>query len=292
MILLDYNQAMLTAITPIYKKLPKNNPEEFRKAIKAAFLERVRSINRKYRGEYGRLVICCESPNTPSWRKGYFQFYKAKRKAARDASQFDWTTIHSVMNEVRDDLGQFFNYPIMAVEGAEGDDVIATLARRFLNAEKRVLIFSGDKDFNQLHRYEGIVQYSPITQKFLKSDKPNRDLKEKIIRGDDGDGVPNILSKDNIFLIEDEKQRSISKIKCNQWLEKEPLEFCTTEDMRRNWIRNRTLIDFDFIPEPLAVSIVTHYEAELNKPSKEKSGLIDYFLDQGLPNFMASLQDY
>jgi hypothetical protein len=62
-----------------------------------------------------------------------------------------------------------------------------------------ILIISSDGDFLQLQQYNGksnytIKQYNHAKKKFVVSENPLEELKEKIIQGDKGDGIPNIMS--------------------------------------------------------------------------------------------------
>ena len=47
--------------------------------------------NKRYRDEYGQMVICADGMNT--WRREYFPEYKASRKKSRDNSEMDWNII-------------------------------------------------------------------------------------------------------------------------------------------------------------------------------------------------------
>ena len=70
MILIDYNQIALSNI--IVQKLNDEN------MIRHMILNSIRMYNKKYRAQYGQMVICCDGMNT--WRKQYFPQYKAARK--------------------------------------------------------------------------------------------------------------------------------------------------------------------------------------------------------------------
>jgi hypothetical protein len=41
-----------------------------------------------------------------------------------------------------------------------------------------------------------VEQFSPITKKWIRISNPDKFLKEHILKGDRGDGVPNFLSND------------------------------------------------------------------------------------------------
>ena len=102
MILLDYNQIALSNI--IVQKL---NDEQM---IRHMILNSIRMYNKKYRDEYGQMVICADGMNT--WRKEYYPQYKANRRKHRDNSDLDWTEIfrilHLVRDEIKENLQQYF----------------------------------------------------------------------------------------------------------------------------------------------------------------------------------------
>ena len=80
MILLDYSQIALSNI--IVQKVDDEN------IIRHMILNSIRMYNKRYRKEYGQMVICADGMNT--WRKEYFPQYKAHRKKARSESTMDW----------------------------------------------------------------------------------------------------------------------------------------------------------------------------------------------------------
>ena len=71
------------------------------------------------------------------------------------------------------------------------------------------------------------------------------------------DGVPNFLSPDNTF-VDELRQRPISKRKLETWIELEPEDYCN-EEMMRNFHRNRTLIDLNYIPKELVSKCIQNY---------------------------------
>ena len=62
--------------------------------------------------------------------------------------------------------------------------------------------------------------------------------------------------RDNTF-VEEIRQRPISKKKLATWIELEPEDFCT-EDMMRNYQRNRTLIDLTHAPVEIKNVVLVH----------------------------------
>ena len=94
---------------------------------------------------------------------------------------------------------------LIELETAEADDVIAVLIRKVQrvvgpNHAKKIIIVSGDKDFIQLDS-DNVRQYNPILNKYVgKDETPSIYIREHILKGDRSDGVPNILSDDNVFI--------------------------------------------------------------------------------------------
>jgi hypothetical protein len=149
------------------------------------------------------------------------------------------------------------------------------------------MILSSDKDFAQLQKYPNIEQYSPILKKFIKEPFPVVQLKQLIIRGDKGDGIPNILSKDDVF-VEGGRQKPITEAKIINWLNQAPDEFCN-EDMLRNFNRNEMLIDLSKIPETLKQTIIDTYE---NTKGHTKQEFLNYMMANRLKNLIEVIDEF
>jgi len=254
--------------------------------IRHMVLNSLRSYQRHYKARYGELIICCDSRR--SWRKDFFPFYKSNRKKDREESVLDWKLIFESFEKLRDELKNNFPYRVIEVAGAEADDIIGLLAARLAQHED-VLILSTDKDFLQLQKYPRITQYSPLLKKFITSDDPKMFLKEHILRGDRGDGVPNFLSPD-ATLATGERQRVLSQRNMTDWLAKAPSEFCTNEVMLRGYKRNETLIDLEYTPDDIKTKIVDEFEQEPKKVTKNE--LLNYFMKHRLKNLMENLSEF
>ena len=174
----------------------------------------------------------------------------------------------------------------MDVDTAEADDIIAVLAMR-QSIQEKVMILSSDKDFAQLQKYSNVEQFSPILKKFIKEPLPSVQLKQMIIRGDKGDGVPNILSADNC-IVEGTRQKPITEAKIIVWMNQEPKEFCN-EEMLRNFSRNETLIDLTKIPDSLKESILHTYE---NAKGHSKQDFMNYMIANRLKNLLNVIDEF
>lgn len=273
MILVDLNQVL---ISNLMVQLNYDHTAKIEEGlIRHIVLNSLRSYIKQFKSKYGDVVICCD--NKKYWRREVFPFYKSHRKKDRDASPFDWNLIFETLNKIRDELKTYFPYKVIEVDTAEADDIIAVLTARY-SAHEDVLILSSDKDFVQLQKYKNVTQYSPILKRFIKSDDPQSFVKEHILKGDKGDGIPNFLSADNTFAL-GERQKSINKNKLTEWLKADPATFCTTDTMKRGYKRNQMLVDLDFIPEALQKEIVEAYE---NTKPGTRMNMLNYFIEKKL----------
>jgi len=218
MIIVDLNQIMISNL--MVQINGRQAVELSEDLVRHMVLNSLRGHNKKFRKEYGEMVIACDSKNV--WRREVFPNYKAGRKANREKSDHDWNAIFSMLGNIRNEIRDFLPYKVIELETAEADDIIATLVRRTLsriqpNHLKKILILSGDKDFIQLHN-EWVKQYNPVLNKYVgKDENPALYIKEHILKGDRSDGIPNVLSDDNVF-IEGRRQKPLSKKKLNNWV--------------------------------------------------------------------------
>jgi hypothetical protein len=250
--------------------------------IRPAVLNTLRIYRNKFVSEYGELILCCDDRHT--WRKDIFPNYKASRKKTRKVSGIDWNNLYDCLNQLKDELRQWFPYKLIQVEKAEADDIIAILVNLI---QERTLILSSDKDFVQLQTFN-IRQYSPMQKKFVDSETAERSLHEKIIRGDVGDGIPNIMSDDNVFIDEGRRQKPVTKKKVDAWYELDPDMYCTAE-MLRNYKRNKQLVDLGEVPESIRINIIKQFDTT---QVGERSRLLTYFVNHRLKNLTESLSEF
>jgi hypothetical protein len=149
------------------------------------------------------------------------------------------------------------------------------------------MILSSDKDFAQLQRYPNVEQFSPILKKFIKEPFPLVQLKQLIIRGDKGDGIPNILSSDDIFVVGG-RQKPITESKIIKWINQDPKEFCNDE-MFRNFSRNELMIDLTKVPTELKEKILNTYESSKGKTKQE---FMNYMIANRLKNLIEVAHEF
>ena len=287
MILLDLNQVM---ISNMMKQLGVSGQVFEEALVRHMVLNSIRAYKNKFGKEYGEMVICCDDRNY--WRKDVFPYYKGHRKKDREKSSIDWVMVFEALNRIREELKEFFPYKVVQVERAEADDVIGVLATRngtWLNNEstERILVLSGDKDFGQLQKFTNVDQYSPVLKKWIRINDARRFLREHIMRGDRGDGIPNFLSSDSC-LMTGERQKPIQSKKIDDWVDKEPEQFCN-DVMLRNYRRNEQLVDLDQIPAEIVNKIIEAYDTyEVPK----RRGLLNYFIKYKLKNLVEHIGEF
>ena len=278
--LVDYSQIFIANIMS-QPHIHKGGVQEG--IMRHTVLNTLRSYRQKFSEQYGELVICCDSRR--NWRKKYYVQYKAHRSKDRQQSDFNWDNLFQSLNKVKEELIDFFPYHVLQVPYAEADDIIGALSE-YLTSDP-ILIVSGDKDFQQLQKYENVSQWSPLKKEFVVQSDPERYLKEHIMRGDKGDGVPNFLSEDDTFT-EGGRQVPITKKKIVEWVDLEPSIFCDY-NMLKGYTRNRTLVDLSYIPDPLKDDIIELFnDYEL----KDRSKLLDYFINNQLKNLMEHIGEF
>jgi hypothetical protein len=296
MILVDYSQVALSNILSFQREL-KGSDYEVKNLIRHVTLSTLKAYKKKYGKEYGELVICCDGRKY--WRREFFPQYKAGRKKARDNSDLNWSLIFDTLSEMREDIRAHFPYRVIHIDRAEADDVIAVLTKWVQTNElvqqglveepQKVLILSSDGDFIQLQRYDNVTQWSPMQKKQIKANA--RELHEKkithIVKAGD-DGIPNILSKDDVFVI-GERQKPVSAKRLEEFIENGFLA-CKNDEERRNWHRNTTLVDFDFIPEDVSKEIIDTYTNY--KISGDKMSIMNYLIANKCRLLLDELEDF
>ena len=283
MIIMDLSQVMISNLMIQLGNHTNADIEE--DLLRHMVLNSVRAYNVKFKNEFGEMIIACDAGN--NWRRQIFPYYKANRRKNREKSEINWTSVFESLNKVRDELKDYFPYRVLRVDGAEADDIIGTLAQTYGNTNEKILILSGDKDFVQLQAYMNVQQFDPVQKKWRKTNDVDKFMKEHIIRGDAGDGVPNFLSADDTFVV-GARQKPISQKKLDQWLDADPKEFCD-EKMLRGYLRNQQLVDLNFIPPDIKKEVLVQYEQQAGK-GRDK--LFNYFIDRRLKLLLESINEF
>jgi len=126
-----------------------------------------------------------------------------------------------------------------------------------------------------------------MQKKFVDVKDPKEYLMGHITKAGD-DGIPNVLSADNVF-VEGIRQTPVMKKRLEEFLEK-GIDACQNETEKRNWQRNQTLIDFDFIPEDVSNSIIDIYMNQ--KVTGTKSTVMNYLIKKKCRLLLNEVDDF
>ena len=283
MILVDMNQVMIANM--MMQIGNHQNAEIDVSMLRHMILNTLRANRKKFTAEFGELVICCDDTNY--WRRQMYPYYKANRKKTRDKSEMDWNAIFQALNSIRDELKTFFPYKVIQVETCEADDIIGVIAHEEgteLNMGEPILILSGDKDYIQLHKYANVKQYDPVRKRWISNANPEKYLAEHIIKGDAGDGIPNVLSVDNAFVM-GIRQRPITQKRLAEWADINNMN----DEVKRNYMRNKALIDLSEVPKGMKEEILSIWNEE---NGKDRSQLLNYFIKNKLRNLMECITEF
>jgi hypothetical protein len=280
---MDFSQVTLSNIMMQLGNHTNTQVEEG--IVRHMILNSIRMYRSKFGSEYGELVIACDSKNY--WRRALFPYYKANRKKSQAASELDWKAIFDCLSKIRAEIKEFFPYRVIDIETAEADDIIGTLCEEFGDTYEKILILSGDKDFQQLQKFRNVQQYDPVQKKKIICNNPEQFLIEHIIKGDAGDGIPNILSDDNCLVI-GKRQSPMTQKKLENLVALD-LQGKYDHPNYRNFARNRQLIDLTQIPVTVKQQIMESYSQQANKKS---NNLLNYFIANKLKNLTDSIGEF
>ena len=282
MIILDMNQISVASLMMQLNMGKTDVVDE--NMVRHMILNSVRMYRTQFVKDYGEIVLAWDSKHY--WRRDYFPHYKKNRRKSRDKDGKDWESIFNCLNKIKQELADYFPYKHIEVHGAEADDIIATLVKEYPN--EKIMIISGDKDFIQLQKYSNVSQYSPILKKHVNGEDPEDYIRVHILKGDASDGVPNVLSNDDVF-VEGLRQKPLSKKKIEAWKDGDFNGKIVNDNVIRNYERNKTLIDLECIPSEISANIKTTFQEAKHG---DKSKLLTYFIENRLKELTDSIGDF
>lgn len=251
--------------------------------VRHVSLDGIRLINSKFKRQYGDLILAIDS-SKGSWRKQVFPYYKAHRSINRKKSSIDWPELLRIMRVIKEEIKEHFPYKVIEVDHAEADDIIGVLAKKAVSENTECMIVSGDKDFIQLQINNNLVQqWDKRTDRYIGAENPKRYLFEHVLKGDAGDGIPNILSPGNSF-VNSIRQKPMTQKRIDSYWEDN-----TELRENRRFIENLRIIDLSFTPENLKKDILDQYE---NYKLNERSQLKNFFIEKRLKKLYENIQDY
>tara|TARA_B100000927_G_scaffold143970_1_gene116196 strand:- start:9627 stop:10478 length:852 start_codon:yes stop_codon:yes gene_type:complete len=281
MILVDFSGIAIANIA-----INKVNDEGM---LRHMMINSLRMYRSKFKDQYGELVLAIDAGN--NWRRNYYPQYKANRKKSRKQSDFDWNEAFRILDLVQTEIRQNFPYKVIKIDECEADDVIGTIVANTqeFGQYEDVMIVSSDHDFKQLQKYPNVKQFSPLLKKPVVEDNPRHNLVEKILTGDAGDGVPNVLSHDDVF-VNGERQTPLSRKKKDAIIEDlTEGELLYAASWYRNYCRNKTLIDLTETPDRLKNKIISEFNSQ--DQWKNKGLVLPYLINNNMKMMIESIEE-
>lgn len=240
-----------------------------------------------------QIVMCYDSRNY--WQTVSAPYYKCRRKLKREKSKDkkDWEGFSESMASLRKEFVEYFPFTVMMMDdiswtdketnlthsnGMEADDVIGILAKRLTSEGKNVTVMTGDGDFTQL-------DYLPNLKIIGFDGKPAvpeygcgyYDLLHKIINGDDKDDVANVNMRSNYWAtkMEKEQQTSAKSLAREACSVDDPMSVLN-EEQKKRFIENRSLKDFNYIPQDLVDAVNQEFTDYQPNPISKVRELFHY----------------
>lgn len=300
MIVIDYSGVAIAAITGFKEDL-KRDEAHVENLIRHVILSTIKNYKKKFKKEFGPEVVIAVDVG-PYWRKEVFEHYKFKRKKEREVSDVPWDLIHKYMRLVLDEIREHFPWKVIAIKGAEADDVIAIMANTIAfnktstdlldvgNDPEKTVIISSDKDLCQLMTHPNIRVWSPYKESFVKLDTtPAMFLRRLILTGDSGDSVANVFSPADTFVF-GVRQKPATEKKMLPMLEaKNMIDAAPDETVRQRIKENARLISFAFIPNDLKQAIIEAYDV---KPKGNQMTILKYLASKGMKQMLDDVDQF
>ena len=240
-----------------FDKTLKNDKERYQ-VWRFFLLNSILSLKNKFAPDEIVLAI-----DDRSWRKDAYKYYKAQRVLNREKQKdFNAKEFYTVVNQFVEEITETFPYKVIKVKNAEADDVIAVLVQHLKG--KKITIVSRDKDFLQMLKSPNITLFDPISKEFKKTEDPYAYLLDHVIRGDATDGIPNILSDDNVFVDSSKRQKRITKNVLKEIYDLGIEEYVIKYNLIDNYERNKQLVELskDTIPAEIWTDTVFEYNSQ------------------------------
>lgn len=227
-----------------------------------------------------------------SWRKSYFPRYKESRKKNREKTDIDWDSLYSMLNLMAKDLRHYMPFKVLKASSAEADDIIATIC---LESRSKCVIFSNDEDYRQLCS-DRVGIWSSKENDFVECGDPKEFLIKKCLMGQSKDDIFNVITPNDWGLTEGTEGKrkpgfgikSVEKVLVEgyeRWLESkgEYEKFDTKVNPKKNFHRNKILIDFNYIPRVMKGRIMDSYE---NYTFPPPANMYQFFKKYGMTGYI------
>ena len=253
------------------KNLPNIlNCDTYKKCLKQQVMWKLESVEDVVKSNFQAEVDECDEIDivfamddklSHSFRKTLYPEYKAHRALVK--RQFQLQPIKDYIVDVifkELDVEHEHGYHLVKVEGAEGDDVIATTIMRLRDNYVGMVLIASDHDFLQI---DGLREFD------LFGKEAKRDLGGEIVSAKDY-LVGKILMGDRSDNIQQVFLRCGPKTALKWTKDKDALKKTLKEDhsLAARYLLNKKMIDFNSIPQELSDKILESVNAALYKNTR------------------------
>lgn len=205
----------------------------FMKTFEKMWFETVKKLRKKYGSE-----IIFARDGKQVWRYDVYPQYKATRSGS------DVDDPHApgpVFKHINEHYHERLSVPVIRVDTAEADDIIAVAVQyiKIVSPDRDITVITGDHDLLQIPG----IRIHDLKGRELTSPDPHVSLMTKVLAGDPSDNIPSIY-------------KGCGK-KTAERLAKDPeeLEKMLVKHGREQYLLNRQLVDFDYIPTLVSAEI-------------------------------------
>ena len=241
--------------------------ESYKKTLKKYVMRRLESIESIMKENFKKevdiadvidFVFAMDDKLTSSFRKKMYPEYKAQRvlvKRQYKVQSIKDYIVNVIFKEL--DVENQLGYHLIKVDGAEGDDVIATTLIKLKDNYIGCMLIASDHDFLQI---EGIREFD-LFGKEARRDLGGEEVSAKdyligkILMGDRSDNIKQVINRCG-------PKTALKLVK-----DKESLKKMLKEDhsLAERYLLNKKMISFEDIPEDLSNKILKQVNETLHK---------------------------
>lgn len=243
------------------------NCDLYKKLLKKFIMRRLESVENIARENFQNeideadvidIVFAMDDNLTHSFRKALYPEYKSQRAMVK--RQFKLQPVKDyIVNVLFKELNiqELYGYKIIKVEGAEGDDVIATTLMKLKDDYTGMMLIASDHDFLQIDGLREFDLFGKEAQRDLGGEIVSAKdyLLGKILMGDRSDNIKQVLT------------RCGPKTALRWTKDKESLKKVLKEDqsLATRYLLNKKMISFECIPHELSNKIVREVNEALHR---------------------------
>ena len=235
--------------------LDKQDPfenEEFVEKYKSTFKSKIKELIKKLKLKSPKIIVGKDCKRKDIWRMKLLDSYKASRSDNKFIGNF-FSMVYEENLFIDSGASMILSY-----DNLEADDCIALASKFILNnsnsvSDVKITIITNDCDYLQLASDSiDIVNMQFKSIKCKINETPEKSLFFKIVIGDKSDNIPGVFKKCGVKTCE---KYYNDKDLFNKQLEK--------ENAFEKFMLNKTLIDFNMIPENLVNGVYNKYGGEI-----------------------------